>query len=158
MGYITKIRQRLGQDSFIHPAARILIENENGDFLFIKRNDNGNLGIPAGAFEEKETIEACIKREVLEETGLIINSLKVIGISSNPARESVSYPNGDKIQYFTIEFYSDDWRGSININDEKEVQSVSFESKEKASALPENEKSIFESLKYYRKNKQVLLK
>lgn len=104
--YIQKIRAKLGNESFIHPAARILIENKEGKFLFIERADNGNMGIPAGSLEEGETIEDCIKREVKEETGLILEKVHVIGISSDPQQEAVSYPNGDQIQYFTIEFYA----------------------------------------------------
>ena len=59
-----------------------------------------------GAFEENETIEECIIREVKEEVGLEIVGLELIGVSSNPNNEIVTYPNGDVIQYFTCEFYS----------------------------------------------------
>jgi len=103
--YIKNLRKKIGNQKFIHPAARIIIENELGQILFIKRIDNGNLGIPAGGFEENETIEECIIREVKEETGLEILSLQLIGLSSNPKNETVKYPNGDKIQYFTCEFF-----------------------------------------------------
>ena len=65
--YITKIRRKIGHDKFIHPAVRIMIENDKNEILFIERIDNGKLGIPAGALEENETIEACIRREVKEE-------------------------------------------------------------------------------------------
>src|SRR5688572_1323181 len=111
--YIKKIRKAIGPEKIIHPAARIIIENKDGQVLFVKRKDNGMLGIPAGAFETNETIEQCIIREVLEETGLAIHELEVIGISSNPNRETVIYPNKDEIQYFVIEFYSNDWTGVL---------------------------------------------
>ena len=100
--YIQRIRSKLGRESFIHPAGRIIIENEQGEVLVIERMDNGEVGIPAGALEEGETIEACVRREVWEETGLQIGELTVIGISSNPEREFVQYPNGDQIQYMTV--------------------------------------------------------
>ncbi len=156
--YISKIRKRLGHESFIHPAARIIIENEEGAFLFIIRNDNGKVGIPAGALEEGETIEQCITREVLEETGLTIHSLTLIGISSDPKREFVRYPNGDQIQYFTIEFYSNEWEGALNVRDLEEVRSVAFKDASHVELLPVNEQSVFESLEYYRKTGTVLLK
>jgi len=53
--YILKIRKKLGHAQFIHPAARILIENKNGEILFIQRNDNGKIGLPVGGLEENET-------------------------------------------------------------------------------------------------------
>lgn len=158
LNYIAKIRKKIGQDTFIHPAARILIENEQQQILLIQRTDNGKWGIPAGSLEENETIEACIKREVFEETGLTLKNIIVIGISSQPQRESVIYPNGDKIQYFTIEFYSNEWTGNLKINDPKEIKHIEFKEKSHLKKLPPNEYSIVESWAYYQKEKKVMLK
>ncbi len=155
--YISKLRSKLGKEKFIHPAARIIIENENKEVLIIERKDNGNLGIPAGSLEEGETIEQCITREVREETGLTLNGLEVIGISSDPQTESVEYPNGDKIQYFTIEFFSNNWEGSLKIRDKREVKNVAFMNIGIINRLPKNELSAFESLKYFRKNNKIRL-
>jgi len=156
--YIKKIRSKLGHEKFIHPGARIIIENKKKEILIIERADNGNIGIPAGALEENETIEACIIREVKEETGLTLIDLEVIGINSNPDRESVEYPNGDKIQYFTIEFYSNHWEGAIKIEDKNEVKNAKFVSIDNIKQLPKNEQSAFESLDYYRKHGRIMLK
>ena len=156
--YIQKLRSKIGSERFIHPAARILIENNKGEFLIIERVDNGKMGIPAGAFEEGETIEECIIREVKEETGLDILTVEVIGISSNPSTESVEYPNGDKIQYFTIEFYSNDWQGEMKIQDTNEVKMAKFVSRSFLDALPPNEFSTLGSLDFYKKTGKVKLK
>lgn len=156
--YIQQIRSKLGSDKFIHPAARIIVENNIGQILIIERVDNGQVGIPAGALEENETIQACIIREVKEETGLTIVDLEVIGISSNPATESVEYPNGDKIQYFTVEFYSKSWNGAIKVEDTEEVKKAQFMDISIISQLPKNELSTFESLKYYQKNQKIMVR
>lgn len=156
--YIRKMRSKIGHDKFIHPAARIIIENEKQEFLLIERSDNGQLGIPAGALEEGETIEACIRREVQEETGLRLLDLHVIGISSDPQTESVEYSNGDQIQYFTVEFYSNKWEGKITVKDIKEVKTAQFRSKDIIQKLPKNELSAFESLKYYKEHGRIRLK
>ena len=118
----------------------------DGSVVYIKR------------IEEGESIEECIKREVREETGLEIITMNVIGISSNPKVESVEYPNGDKIQYFTIEFYSNQWKGNLNINDEAEIKSVQFMNSENIEKLPPNELSTFISLSYFRETQSILLK
>lgn len=156
--YIKKIRTKIGNDTFIHPAARIIVENENKEILVIQRTDNGKIGIPAGSLEEGETIEECIKREVMEETGIKILDLEVIGISTNPATESVEYQNGDKIQYFTVEFFSNNWEGTIEVHDHKEVKQAKFVGIENIKKLPLNERSAFESLNYFRKQKKIMLK
>lgn len=155
--YIQKIRAKIGPDLLIHPAARIIIENDRGAFLFITRTDNGKIGLPAGALEENETIEECIIREVREETGLIISNPEVIGVSTHPQLELAGYPNGDRTQYFTIEFYTNQYEGELTA-DGMESKSVGFKSPEYVQLLPDNEKSTFESLKSYRKTGRVHLK
>lgn len=155
--YIKKMRAKIGHQKFIHPAARIIIENEVGEILMIRRADNNNWGIPAGSLEEGETIEECIIREVKEETGLEIIDCQVIGISSNPEKETVTYPNKDVIQYFTIEFYSNNWSGSIGDGDEREVKEALFVNKEWMQKLPKNEQSTFESLVYFMEHQKVRL-
>lgn len=156
--YIKWLRSKIGSEKIIYPGARIIIENQNKEILIIERTDNGKKGLPAGSLEENETIEECIIREVKEETGLKILDLVVIGISSNPHNESVVYPNGDKIQYFTIEFYSNNWEGVIKVEDESEVRCAKFLGPEIINQLPENERSTFDSLEYYRKRKKIMLK
>lgn len=156
--YIRKIRAKLGREKFIHPAARIIIENDAQQVLVIERKDNGRIGIPAGALEEGETIEEGIIREVLEETGLNLTAVEVIGISSNPELETVTYPNGDTIQYFTVEFYSNQWEGTLAPQDAGEVKRALFLNRENLAALPENERSALESLDYYRTHGSIRLK
>lgn len=156
--YISKLREKIGKDKFIHPAARIIVENNKGEILFIERVDNGNLGLPAGGLEENETIEECIIREVKEETGLEILEVSVIGISSNPGLETVEYPNGDKIQYFVVEFYSNKWIGNLKVQDTSEIKKATFKEKSYLKKLPKNEQSIIESLDYFQKNNRISLK
>lgn len=156
--YIKNIRTKIGHDKIIHPAARILVENNQGQFLFVRRVDNGQLGIPAGAIEEGETIEQCITREVKEETGLELLNMTIIGISSNPEIETVSYPNGDIVQYFSIEFYSNSWKGEIKLTDPSEVKSAAFMQASNLQQLPVNERSIVDSWRYYRDMGKVMLK
>lgn len=156
--YIARMRKKIGRDKFIHPAARIIVENGKGEILFIERTDNGSPGLPAGALEENETIEACIIREVKEETGIEITALEVIGISTNPEVETVRYPNGDEIQYFTVEFYSKSWKGELHAGGTAEVKKAAFRNRRNLENLPESERLAFDSLKYYRKEGKIKLR
>ncbi len=155
--YIQNLRKLIGHRKFIHPGARIIVENEQGQILMIRRKDNGHWGLPAGGLEENETIRACIIREVKEETGLDILDLQVIGIGSNPALETVQYPNQDVVQYFNIEFYSNQFSGAIKVLDKEEVLLAEFVDKKMIAALPENERHTFKSLAYFKEYGQIYL-
>lgn len=82
----------------------------------------------------------------------------MIGISTDPDTETVTYPNCDRIRYFTVEFYSDQWEGTLRAADEAEVRSVRFANKEIVGQLPANERSAFESLNFYRQKRRLMLK
>ena|SRR6185369_10896059 len=61
----------------------------DGKILLIKRGVEpfkGFWALPGGYVEWDETVEDAVKREVLEETGLTVKSLKLIGVYSNPRR------------------------------------------------------------------------
>lgn len=152
--YLQNLRTLIGRRKVIHPGARIIIENDVGDVLMIRRTDNGEWGLPAGALEENEDIEGCIRREVREETGLELLHLEMIGISSRPERESVEYPNGDQVQYFVIEFFSNSWEGQF-FPDDREVSDIRFFPADHIDRLPPQEWATFESLIYYRATGKV---
>jgi len=57
--------------------------------LLIKRGSEpfaGFWALPGGYVDWDETVEDAVKREVMEETGLTVTSLELIGVYSNPDR------------------------------------------------------------------------
>ena len=155
-GYLLSLRAMIGNRKVIHPAVRVLIENDRGELLLIRRSDNHKWGLIAGALEEDETIEECAKREALEETGLQLNALQAIGLSSDPEKETVTYPNGDVVQYFTVVFYANDWSGSLIQFTDETIQAKFFPL-DQIPALPANEKPSVEWLKKYKQNSDFIL-
>ena len=47
----------------------------------------GHYALPGGFVEINETVEQSCKRETLEETGLVVTNLKMIGVYSDPKRD-----------------------------------------------------------------------
>jgi ADP-ribose pyrophosphatase YjhB (NUDIX family) len=72
MSYIKMLRSLVGQIPLIVVGAGVLIVNTEKGLLLEKRKDNGLWGIIGGIMEIGESIEETAKREVFEETGLII--------------------------------------------------------------------------------------
>lgn len=62
-----------------HQAVKAIIKNNNGDILFIKRRTFPfTFSLPAGHIENDEIPEDAIKREVFEETGLLVKKMKLV--------------------------------------------------------------------------------
>jgi len=62
----------------------------NGKIVLIRRKNEpyrGSFALPGGFVEIGETTEEAVKREVMEETGLLIEILKLVGVYSEPSRD-----------------------------------------------------------------------
>lgn len=70
-----------------HAVADALILKD-GKILLVKRAPNllagGKWGIVGGYIDMDETLEECVRREVLEETGYEIKNLKLFSVADNP--------------------------------------------------------------------------
>jgi 8-oxo-dGTP diphosphatase len=61
-----------------------------GRVLVIRRKNEpfkGAFALPGGFVEIGETVEAACRREVLEETGVAVGKLRLVGIYSDPERD-----------------------------------------------------------------------
>ena len=73
--------------------------------LLQRRDDNRQWGLPGGSVEPGESVRTAVIREVLEETGLDVEPLRLIGVYSDPANHQiVTYPDGNVIHYVSSVF------------------------------------------------------
>jgi len=80
------------------PGAVMVVRNDAGEFLMIKRADMGTWDFPAGLSDLGETATATAVRETYEETGLHVKPIRALGLYSEPHIASATYPNGDIVQ------------------------------------------------------------
>ena len=66
-----------------------LVTNSQGQVLLIKSPRYGDWEFPGGQVEEGETIPHALEREVLEETGIIVQVKSLVGIYSNLRKPSI---------------------------------------------------------------------
>ena len=92
MDYVKYIRSMVSHNKIIMNAAGGIIAKDN-KILLQKRSDNNEWGLFGGIMEMDETYEACAKREIYEETGLIVELEYLIGIYHN---FNVEWPSLDK--------------------------------------------------------------
>ncbi len=66
------------------------IVDDHGRVLVVRRADNGHWEPPGGVLELGETLEQGVAREVLEETGLVVEPEVLTGVYKNMARGIVA--------------------------------------------------------------------
>lgn len=109
----------------ISPAIIVLIRKDNQILLVRSRSFRGNYrGLVAGFVEPGESLEECVHREVMEETGLGIRNLRYFGSQTWP------YPSGIMVG-FTADYAS----GEIRLQ-EAELSAGDFFTKENLPEIP----------------------
>ncbi len=120
--YIKWIRGKVGHEKIIIVYAGGCIFNKNGEVLLQKRADCNKWGFPGGAIELGETPEMAAKREVKEETGLVVEVDNLIGIYTD---SDVICANGDKVHSICIGYEMSIVGGEL-ICDENETLELKY--------------------------------
>ena len=92
--YITEMRKDVGHAPLMVISCGVIIENDKGEILLQKQQDNGLWAIIGGSMEIGEKFIETVKREAFEEAGIEIKELTLFGIYSGEDR-IITYPNGD---------------------------------------------------------------
>ncbi len=117
--YLGKLRAVIGNRLVLMPGARIVIEDAEGRVLLHLRSDFNVWGLPGGNAEVGEDLTSVIVREAEEEVGLRVKDARPFGFASNPQSESITYPNGDRGQYFVLMYYARTWEGEARVADDE---------------------------------------
>jgi len=117
MNHIQELRKLIGHRPILMVGAGILIQDAEQRLLMLKRSDNHFWGLPGGAVEPGENVEATARRETLEETGLDVQDMELFGVFSGPEL-FYKYPNGDQVFNVTIMYQARKVTGDIRLNHE----------------------------------------
>ena len=109
--YIKNMRKHIGHQRLLLVGASVIIYKD-GKLLLQKRKDNGCWGYHGGSVELGETVEDAAKRELFEETGLIANSLELLGVFSGKELFH-TYPSGDMVSIIDIPYLCEDFSGEM---------------------------------------------
>jgi 8-oxo-dGTP pyrophosphatase MutT (NUDIX family) len=110
--YLGQLRAVIGDRLVLMPGTRIVIENDAGRVLLDHRADFGVWALPGGCAETGEALETTIVREVMEESGLVLGSVTPFGFASDPVVELTIFPNGDRVQNFSLMFTTREYSGT----------------------------------------------
>jgi ADP-ribose pyrophosphatase YjhB (NUDIX family) len=121
LDYIKAMRRMIGNTKIIVPGVRALIFNDQGELLLQKQALFGSWSLPHGCVDLGESVLDALKREVKEETGLSILEAEPFGVYTDP-KYSVTYPNGDEVQTFTVAFVVKHWSGELAVDGEEATE------------------------------------
>jgi 8-oxo-dGTP pyrophosphatase MutT (NUDIX family) len=116
-GYMKSLRKYVGHNPLIQCGASVIIIDADKKVLMIHRTDNDCWCFPGGGVELGESVEDTAVREVLEETGLDVDEIKLFEVFSGKD-QYYKYPNGDEVYNVDIVFIARNYKGKANINDE----------------------------------------
>jgi ADP-ribose pyrophosphatase YjhB (NUDIX family) len=84
------------------PSVNVVVVNDQGEILLIRRSDNDNWALPGGAIDLGESVVQAAVRETKEESGIDCEITGLIGIYSDPKHIILYTSNGEARQEFSI--------------------------------------------------------
>jgi ADP-ribose pyrophosphatase YjhB (NUDIX family) len=100
------------------PSANVIVVNDDGEILLIRRSDNGNWAIPGGAMDLGESLPDAAVRETAEEAGIDIEVIGLVGIYTDPRHVILYTSNNEVRQEFSVVFVGRPIGGTLTTSDE----------------------------------------
>jgi ADP-ribose pyrophosphatase YjhB (NUDIX family) len=86
------------------PSANVVVVNDDGAILLIRRSDNNNWALPGGGMDLGESLLDTGVRETAEETGIDVEITGLVGIFTDPRHVILYTSNNEARQEFSVVF------------------------------------------------------
>jgi len=127
--YIVSLRRRIGNDLLLLPSVGAVIFDDHRRVLLQQARDDGKWYAPGGAVDPGEDPADAIVREMLEETGLIVEPVRVLQVATSA---EITYANGHRCQYVGMSFICRVVSGALKVSDDESLDLRFFDT----DALP----------------------
>ncbi|GAB3521398.1 NUDIX hydrolase [Arthrobacter monumenti] len=116
--FVLEMRKKIGHDLLWLPGVIGVIFNDAGQVLLGQRSDNGVWTLITGMLEPGEQPAPGLAREVLEETGVIV---EVEALIDARADRPVEFVNGDQVQFLSLTFRCRAVSGEAKVGDDESL-------------------------------------
>ena len=128
------------------PAAGVIILDEKNRVLLQLRTDNNKWCIPGGCMELGETAEETAKREVLEETNLVVEELSLFNVYSGE-EQHWTYPDGNEVYFINIAYITNRFKGFMKVDGVESKELKFFEVENLPKEITPSNKPILSDVK-----------
>lgn len=121
--FIRAIRGAVGNQLLLLPGvSAVVLDNENR-VLLGRRADTGRWAVPSGIPEPGEEPAEAAVREIYEECGVRCTPERVASVRLG---DPITYSNGDRCQYITINFRCRYAGGEARVHDDESIEVAWF--------------------------------
>lgn len=128
------------------PAAGVIILDEKNRVLLQLRTDNNKWCIPGGCMELGETAEETAKREVFEETNLVVEELSLFNVYSGE-EQHWTYPDGNEVYFINIAYITNRFKGFMKVDRVESKELKFFEVENLPKEITPSNKPILSDVK-----------
>jgi 8-oxo-dGTP pyrophosphatase MutT (NUDIX family) len=104
--YLRKLRSKVGHELLLVPSVTMIVRDDDKKdrILLVKLADVADMWLlPGGSIDPDESPRDAAIREMQEETALLVEPFRIIGVYGGPEYRVV-YPNGDVVSYVMTAF------------------------------------------------------
>lgn len=116
------------------PSVNVVVTDDAGRILMIRRTDNDNWAVPGGAIDLGESLPDAAIRETREETGITCEITGLVGTYTDPRHVLLYTSNGEARQEFSIVLTARPVSGEPTPSDES--REVRWVPREDVAGLP----------------------
>ena len=134
MDYVRRLRTLVGSDPLLQlPSVCVAIRDTEGRVLLALHLETDRWVLPGGTIEPGETPADAAVREAWEETGLVVNLTRLVGVFGGP-EHVVQYRNGDRTSYVSCAFEATIRHGDLH-PEPSELRELRFVSQQEVNEL-----------------------
>lgn len=125
--YLKSLRTAVGSELLLVPSVTGIVFDAAGGVLLVKHSETDAWVAPGGSIEPNESPANAVVREMWEETGLLVEPVRILGVYGGPEFQ-ITYRNGDQVTYVMTVFECRVLTGALQVDGEETLQARFFRS------------------------------
>jgi ADP-ribose pyrophosphatase YjhB (NUDIX family) len=132
--FVLDLRASVGHQPLPLPSVTAVVLDDAERVLLVRRADNDRWALVTGCLEPGEQPAAGALREVEEETGVLVETERIVSVSALPL---ATCPNGDQVYWLDVTFRCRAVGGEARVNDDESVDVRWYELSDLPASLPD---------------------